>query len=166
MPRAEVCDGLDNDCDERTDPSGPCPDGCSGGTHADHTYLFCGVASSALTALSRCQDHGMLPVVISSQAENAFVHSNASGTTWIGASDAGSEGTWLWADGTQFWSGDEGGAPVQGRFNAWLSGQPNDAGQGQGQAREDCAILLGSSAGWNDVSCNSAGFRASCESAD
>jgi prepilin-type N-terminal cleavage/methylation domain-containing protein len=75
---------------------------------------------------------------------------------WIGATDAATEGVWMWGDGpeagTTFLVGAGLSAtPTPGQFNAFRSIQPNDTG-----GNEDCAIIdrwstpLGQ---WNDLSC-------------
>ncbi len=51
---------------------------------------------------------------------------------WLGASDATTEGGWLWVtgpeNGTQFWQGDFAGGTVGGMFANWDAGEPNDTG--------------------------------------
>ena len=68
---------------------------------------------------------------ITSETENTFLTSKLTGNTWIGATDAASEGTWIWDNGPekgqQFWSGASGGSPVGGRYTHWYTGEPNNA---------------------------------------
>lgn len=75
---------------------------------------------------------------IHDQATNEFLTRLAPGETWIGASDAEREGTWIWvSDGTPFWSGNglEGSA-LNDAFENWNSDEPNGAGN------SDCARLV------------------------
>ncbi len=69
---------------------------------------------------------------LTSAAENTFAFSKTLSTGWIGASDAANPGVWAWADGPesglQFWSGVRNGTPVNGQYNDWNSGEPNDTG--------------------------------------
>ena len=78
---------------------------------------------------------------------------------WIGASDAISEGVWLW-DNTQqqFWAGDFNGSPVNGLYNNW-GVEPDNAGN------QDAAGIgleawptdfgdLGIGGQWNDLDTN------------
>ena len=99
-------------------------------------------------------------VTITSQAENDFLANEMQATNiWIGASDRGTEGDWVWIggpeDGTVFW--DEGANPdglvvtddVGGvsYFSSWASGEPNDSSD------EDYAVTNWSSSKgkWNDL---------------
>ncbi|NLF70124.1 MAG: hypothetical protein GX575_13880, partial [Candidatus Anammoximicrobium sp.] len=90
---------------------------------------------------------------IRSAAENALVAGIAGGAeVWIGATDAASEGAWLWWDerttpgpdkGIPFWSGFAAGSTVGGEYNNWAAGQPdNDADQ-------DAAYMQADGT-WND----------------
>ena len=59
-----------------------------------------------------------------------------SSALWLGYTDADSEGTWLWVDGTS------------AAFTNWYSGEPNDSGG------EDCAATnFGAYGYWNDYPC-------------
>jgi Lectin C-type domain len=62
--------------------------------------------------------------------------------TWIGGSDAVTEGTFLWDDGTAF------------SFTNWHTGEPNNGGGG---GEEDCVIIAGQRVGkqWDDRPCDS-----------
>ncbi|MBN2530997.1 MAG: choice-of-anchor D domain-containing protein [Deltaproteobacteria bacterium] len=87
---------------------------------------------------------------ITSLEENDFVYSKITSHTWLGASDAESEGDWKWVtgpeNGTSFWSGDYSGSAVDDLFNSWASGEPNDSG-----GNEDYAQMYGTSTTWNDL---------------
>jgi len=87
-------------------------------------------------------------VRIDTAAENDFVRSHIDGDWWIGASDQGTEGAWVWAiGGSQFWSGQANGNAVGGLFSRWDGGQPNNLGN------EDCAHLA-PDGDWLDDSCS------------
>jgi len=83
---------------------------------------------------------------VTSANENSFIASKLAGQGWMGASDA-AEGDWQWAtgpeSGTSFWSGLSNGNAVNGEYNNWSGGEPNNAGN------EDYAHFLVSGA-WND----------------
>ena len=93
-----------------------------------HSYQLVTTGASYATAKSAAVDAGGYLVIINSQAENDFVYgllSNAGITTtaadggdaqyvWIGASDATTEGTWQWVDGTAL------------SFSNWGSGYDSD----------------------------------------
>jgi hypothetical protein len=89
---------------------------------------------------------------VSSSGENDFISSKLSGEGWMGASDAPSyngEGNWYWVtgpeNGTQFWQGDWTGSVVNGCYNNWHSGEPNDCAPS-----EDYAHFLVEGT-WNDL---------------
>ncbi|PLW96649.1 MAG: hypothetical protein C0593_10915 [Marinilabiliales bacterium] len=94
---------------------------------------------------------------VTSSTENNFLISKLTGNTWIGASDAASEGVWIWDNGpekgTQFWQGLGTGYVVGGEYNNWASGEPNNVGAGG----EHYAHLYAAGE-WNDLP-NSAGVN-------
>jgi hypothetical protein len=163
-PTLEVCDGVDNDCDKIADQGNTCAAGCTGASYDGHSYAFCGTVESAPAAVTKCQSMGLGMVMIQSPGENVFVTSKIKGSSWIGASDQAQEKNWVWyATGEVFWSS----GPVDGKYQNWQEGQPNDSGP-MG-ADENCAVMIGSVADkgkWNDLGCNFAGYRAACETLD
>ena len=68
------------------------------------------------------------------------------------ASDAASEGTWVWEDdNVNFFNGDyETGLPVAGQFVSWGENQPNNDGHDDSNG-EQCARTTGLL--WNDTPC-------------
>ncbi|WP_430972889.1 PKD domain-containing protein [Sunxiuqinia rutila] len=91
---------------------------------------------------------------IKSKSENDFIWTKVQGVGWIGASDAQKEGDWRWvtgpaADRTLFWRGNYNGAPVNGEYSFWSSGEPNNLGD------EDYAHINQNPAykdkSWNDL---------------
>lgn len=75
----------------------------------------------------------------------------ATGTGWIGGSDAAQEGVWKWVTGpeagTTFWNGEANGSTPN--FAFWNSGEPNNSGD------EDYAHITAPGVGipgsWNDL---------------
>lgn len=91
---------------------------------------------------------------ITSAGENAFIDNlrQAAGgpMTWIGASDAATEGHWVWVggpeNGQQFWQGlDTGNGGTALDYANWNGGEPNDSG-----SSEDAAHMQDSGI-WNDM---------------
>jgi hypothetical protein len=81
---------------------------------------------------------------------NGFMAGLSGEEGWIGASDASTEGAWLWIrDGAPFWNGDGlTGNVVDGAYENWSSDEPN------GEDSSDCARLVPASAGaWGDLEC-------------
>jgi hypothetical protein len=78
-------------------------------------------------------------VTITSQSEQNFIKALIGNTrAWIGASDAESEGDWVWMDGP------ESGLALS--YNFWAPGEPNDWSIGEDYA----AINWRSNGSWND----------------
>jgi hypothetical protein len=131
---AEVCDGLDNDCSGTADDGGVCPATCEGHVYGGHDYAFCSDAVDYATAAANCEALSMSLVRINDADEKNWLRSvrfvaaggdNTSATwPWLGASDEAVAGEWRWADGTQFWQGNQTGAPVAGLYANWAAGQP------------------------------------------
>ena len=86
---------------------------------------------------------------ITSQEENDFLEDLFVARSWIGASDAAVEGQWRWVggpeDGQQFWQGTAAGSSVDGFYENWNGGEPNQSGN------ED-AVELRLGGAWNDLS--------------
>lgn len=154
QPSDEVCDGIDNDCDDVIDSGGACPAGCGGFTLDDHAYMFCGEAVDRGIALARCGGEGMKLAWIETPEENAALLTSIGALdvpvpagellVQIGASDTDDEDEWIWVgnaaafDGFQFWDGngvDAGGEAVGGAYANWAAGEPNNTDQ------EDCGVI-------------------------
>jgi hypothetical protein len=119
------------DCQART--------GCSLAVRGDSAYLFCDGPLSWDDARAFCQARGADLVIVDSEEENEFLADPGLPVFWIGLSDAKTEGTFLWVDGS---------TP---KVTFWNEGEPNDSGDG-----EDCGAMLtaGEQAGrWNDYAC-------------
>ncbi|HVK72250.1 MAG TPA: lectin-like protein [Kofleriaceae bacterium] len=152
--RAEVCDGLDNDCVPATGET--CSSGCVVRIRPDDNrrYLFCAVPSSWPVAEARCTAEAMRLQRLDDAAETAWARTTATAAFgavnyWTGGNDRLSEGQWRWPDGAQFWQGTSGGAPVGGLYNTWDSGEPNN------DSDEDCLELRTNSRA-NDGQCSGA----------
>lgn len=94
---------------------------------------------------------GYLATVTSSE-ENSYITARLENDGWMGASDADTEGDWLWVTGPEagslFWRGLSDGTLMNDLFENWSSGEPNDSGD------EDCAQFYGNGSGWNDMPCD------------
>jgi hypothetical protein len=150
---AEICDGLDNDCNSGTAET--CPAGCSPlrrpAPDDKKTYLFCNAGVAWTTARATCAGAQYKLVQIEDAAENGFIRTTANTLfggvdLHIGGSDAVTEGMWIWDGSDPFWTGGSGGAPVMNRYANWTAGEPNDDGT------EDCAEMKPTGQ-WNDGSC-------------
>jgi hypothetical protein len=143
-----VC--LDGACNECTD-SGSCT--CQ--TFGASVYWFCTQALDWTAARAVCLDQGFHLVHVDSTDENGFLWDVISAMglpsdPHLGANDILDEGVWRWPDGSTFWTGDENGGSVDGRYNNWAPGEPNDL------FGQDCAVMRRDDGRWDDIDCGSA----------
>lgn len=123
--------------------------GCTSATSPGRQYWFCGITRSWTSARQKCQAVGLDLVAIGNATENQFVASRLLISSWIGANDVATEGTWRWADtNTQFWQGSAAGRAVGGAYANWQLLEPNNL------FNSDCGTTsaLGR---WTDESCTS-----------
>lgn len=134
----EACDATDNDCDGSTDDGADC--GCTTLTNSGHYYKFCTTRLSWETAKTQCYSQGYHMLTITSSSEQTWIQTSAASlgniTWWIGLSDATTEGTWTWEDGSTY------------SYTSWQGGQPDNFNN------EDCGVLDNEYGyKWNDASC-------------
>ncbi|WP_310298700.1 T9SS type B sorting domain-containing protein [Flavobacterium aquidurense] len=114
----------------------------------DHYYWFksrIGVTWSQAKALAEAENYyglkGYLATILSAD-EAKLIGEQASGTGWIGGSDAETEGTWKWVTGPE--------AGTSMIYTFWNTGEPNQRGD------EDYAHItqpgVGIKGSWNDLS--------------
>jgi len=89
---------------------------------------------------------------ITSQEENDVVFGLLTATSWLGGSDQEAEGVWRWVEGPeegqQFWQGVASGTPVNGAYENWAPGEPN---QFFGAANPENFAHLRADGLWNDL---------------
>jgi hypothetical protein len=142
----EICDNKDNDCD--FDTYDVCPAQCTPVSNG-HDYLFCAPGFAYWSdVVEICAGQEALPARIDDAAENSFFQSisNALGMSeaWIGGTDTGHEGQWLWADGAEFWNGG-----ATSLYANWATSEPNNDG-----GDENCTRFVTATGTWNDLYCN------------
>jgi hypothetical protein len=182
-PATEICDGVDNDCDDGVDDGGVCPDDCVGAVLGKHRYLLChGPFSLTRTeARTECVDHGeelgvtMDLVRVESEAENGFLvdlieEYPDSHAVWMSATDssmagAPGEGSWIWGPQDQALLFYEDGKVVDGLFAGWADEQPDDGG-GPGSMENCAAFEPAYDYQWDDRACTEDTDMFLCEQLD
>jgi hypothetical protein len=174
VPTTERCNGHDDNCNDVIDEQA-CNSvqngttGCSGfvlASRPNHGYMLCsGVMRDYSHAQEACAAQGMRLAWLESADENSQISTKVNALSkdaevYIGANDIANEGKWYWDGGAQFWDGNSFGKPVNGMYNAWANGTPNN-----GNFNEDCAVLSAGSASWGDRTC-SIKFAYLCEEAE
>ncbi len=143
-----------------TDGGTPPPPTCAAGESVfeGRCYVALATAQNFDQAAAACaaRGTGWALARIASAAENQFV-ANLIGNTesWLGATDRTTEGTFVWVNGTTFWTGGPTGAAANGSYTNFATGEPNDAGG------SDCLRMVAGGQ-WRDISC-SASYRPVCE---
>lgn len=145
-------DGLDQDCDGKTDNGPDCPN-CTAFVRDTHRYLYCPGPFTWADARANCQANGTDLAVVTTEPESLYVGNRVSQMGqwmefWIGLTDQGEEGSFYWVDDT--YAG----------FSIWNGDQPDD---GWGYQPEDCVTSAPWGA-WSDFGCEFL-FPALCEDA-
>ena len=89
---------------------------------------------------------------ITSQEEQDFVEALLTSSSWLGGSDDAVEGEWRWVEGPeegeQFWQGLAGGTAVNGSYENWAPGEPN---QFFGPGNPENRAHMRADGLWNDL---------------
>jgi hypothetical protein len=152
-----------------TPPDASAPPGCAADEVLGpdgHCYFFDASSLVWEAARSACRARGVgwdLASVLSA-GESEFLGEQLPFEAWIGASDAASEGVWIWvADGREFWRGSVDGVAAEGAYINWNATEPN------GGTTTNCARALPRTFGstnpnapWADLVCTDS-LGAVCE---
>lgn len=154
---AEICDGIDNDCDGVVDDNAGCP--CDLLQYNAHAYLFCGIPKTWSDAQDTCASLGYDLVTVDDDPEHLWLSSEIDARwpaendtrTWIGLNDIDIEGTFVWVSG----------APVV--YTHWNQNEPN------GGTTENCGHQFfrdfnPALPAWNDMPCYQLAHQHVCES--
>lgn len=146
-PNVIGADGNSADSGSSAPPADASPDAraCTGGDahQSDGTNCFLLFSATKTWAQAKTACDG-LPghlAKITSAAENTIVAQLSVATdSFIGATDAVTEGTFLWEDGTPL------------AYTNFRTGEPNNGG---GMYQEDCLVMAGKKSvdGWDDRPC-------------
>ena len=94
-----------------------CPAGWYG--YGSHCYQVFEKKLSWQDAENFCQIEGGHLASVHSAGENNFLSKLNSATMWLGGTDAKTDGTWEWSDGSRF------------SFDNWAPGEPNNINKDQ-----------------------------------
>ena len=121
----------------KTDTDG---DGLTDGAEINHPASFFSPASGSFTYSQAAADAAVkrgrvasFPIAADFTRMAAKARQTTQGFLWIGLTDAATEGTWLWNDGTT------------ASYQRWLAGQPD------GNTAESQAIVMENSTQWADA---------------
>jgi hypothetical protein len=154
---AEVCDGVDNDCDAATAET--CPTNCAGARRPSpddaSIYLFCTDTGAWSAGKQACDGvTGFHLSRIDNAAENTWLRTTANtklagAQFYVGGNDRDTEGKWYWdATTDQFWQGGAGGAAVGALYTNWIAGEPSNGG-----GNENC-LTVQADGTWDDRICS------------
>ncbi|XP_055365488.1 C-type lectin domain family 4 member M-like [Betta splendens] len=106
---------------------------------ADKYYYISSTMQTWQDSRNDCLQKGADLVIINSPEEQEFIR-KIKKRTWIGLTDAETEGTWKWVNGT-----------LLGSLRYWAESEPNNA-----NGNENCAEISSSNLekSWNDMSCD------------
>ncbi|MUP37247.1 MBG domain-containing protein, partial [Labilibaculum euxinus] len=111
-----------------------------------NSTLYWDAAKTAASAKTYYGLQGYLATVTSAE-ENSFVKSKISSyNSWLGGSDALTEGSWLWVSGPE--TGNQfstGATAYNGSYVNWKSGEPSNS-----SGVEHCLLMNYSDGSWND----------------
>jgi RHS repeat-associated protein len=137
-----VCNGAGNTC---TAPA----TNCTFATFNQHSYWFCKTDQTWSQARAKCQAVGMDLVAVETADEDTFVSSHVVQSTWLGSTDAASQGNWAWSvNDARFWEGGNSGGPVSGMVANWEHSVPDWGISG------DCAGKDAAGGQWETFSCS------------
>ncbi len=129
------------------------PSGWSFDSANGHYYRYVTASQITWNAASAAAGHdGGYLATITDANENTFVHNLVgSHDAWLGASDAGHEGTWEWVtgpeSGTVFYVNSPQSFPG---YSNWNGGEPNNEDHGRGSPHQENYLQILDSGKWND----------------
>jgi hypothetical protein len=159
-PRAETCNGRDDDCNQTIDNDAGCPFPVR---HFEkHAYLLVPMAVNWVDAAAYCRNLGYHLVVPNDSREDVWLFGQITELRrtsevalmpwWLGYTDEAQEGTWVPSDGSMI------------GYTNWVPGKPNN--RDKDGLPENCASLESYREGpaWNDVGCVTIQTPFACES--
>jgi hypothetical protein len=134
------------------------PPGCTAASFNGHNYLLCKNLLVQPDAAAACAANGMRLARVDDAAENQWLVNTLYSSVlpadqianwiWLGGSDAVTEGSWLWPDGTLFYQN----GPVGVLYTNWGQAEPNNARGG-----ENC-LAVRVNYNWTDIQCTELHF--------